>query len=70
MAAPVMADLRSNGGAQGRPQYRRRYGKSRIIDYRGNVISQCFGGESYVAMIINIEELRDFWWQRFMTQFC
>jgi len=36
-------------------------GKSQIIDYRGNVISQYLGsGESWVSGLIDIEQLRDF----------
>ncbi len=36
-------------------------GKSQIIDYRGNVISQYLGsGEAWVSGIIDIEQLRDF----------
>jgi len=36
-------------------------GKSQIIDYRGNVISQYLGsGESWVSAMIDIEQLRDF----------
>jgi len=36
-------------------------GKSQIIDYRGNVISQYLGsGEAWVSGIVDIEQLRDF----------
>jgi len=36
-------------------------GKSQIIDYRGNVISQYLGsGEAWVSGMIDIEQLRDF----------
>lgn len=36
-------------------------GKSQIIDYRGNIISQYLGGgESLVSAILNIDGLRDF----------
>jgi predicted amidohydrolase len=36
-------------------------GKSQIIDYRGNVISQYLGsGESWVSGLVDIEQLRDF----------
>ena len=36
-------------------------GKSQILDYRGNVISQYLGsGEAWVSGIIDIEQLRDF----------
>jgi predicted amidohydrolase len=36
-------------------------GKSQILDYRGNIISQYLGsGESWVSGMIDIEQLRDF----------
>jgi len=36
-------------------------GKSQIIDYRGNVISQYLGsGETWVSAMVDIEQLRDF----------
>lgn len=45
----------------GAPEHRTSCGKSQIIDYRGNVISQYLGaGESLVSAIINIDGLRDF----------
>lgn len=43
------------------PEHRVSYGRSQIIDYRGNIISETLGtGESWVSAIINIDGLRDF----------
>ncbi|MFC2069468.1 nitrilase-related carbon-nitrogen hydrolase, partial [Chloroflexota bacterium] len=57
--APVIGDLYNF--IPGAPEHRRSCGKSQIIDYRGNIISQYLGsGASYVSAIINIDGLRDF----------
>lgn len=42
-------------------EHRVSYGKSQIIDYRGNIISQTLGsGESWVSAVIDVDGLRDF----------
>jgi predicted amidohydrolase len=41
--------------------YKISWGQSRMYDYRGNLMSQCFGtGQTFVSGILNIDGLRDF----------
>ena len=57
--APNIADLYGKYGTPA--EFRSSFGKSQIIDYRGNIVSQYLGtGESYVSAVINIDGLRDF----------
>ncbi len=42
-------------------EHRVSYGRSQIIDYRGNIVSETLGtGESWVSAIFNIDGLRDY----------
>lgn len=63
--SPIFGDMYGTGLVAGNgamPQeHRISTGRSQIIDYRGNVLSETLGtGESYVSAIINIDGLRDF----------
>ncbi|MFC1964394.1 nitrilase-related carbon-nitrogen hydrolase [Chloroflexota bacterium] len=59
VVAPNLGDV--YGTVPGAPEHRSSYGKSQIIDYRGNVTSEYLGsGESFVSAIINVDGLRDF----------
>ncbi|MDJ0927835.1 MAG: nitrilase-related carbon-nitrogen hydrolase [Gammaproteobacteria bacterium] len=56
LLAPNIGEIWFPGGAQ-----KMSCGKSQIIDYRGNVISEYLGGgQTLVSAIINIDGLRDF----------